>query len=330
MIRVLAVVSLLATAAAHAAPLSTTDFATAVDALASQVDEPVGLRANAQSRLLGLERGDLVIAINGEPAIAGGHGWSGLHLDRAIQTLTVLRGAKELTLTLHLKLDAVTQHLAVDRLTELVDRTRQGGARDYVAATKNGIPSGLLVKQPITYVAAGPHEGDLIRKIDGHVVTTSSDLVKAYEEARDKPQLVLELERSGAPLQITIVLDRPDLALSAAIASIKQVNDITYDVPKAFIDLVLANPMAIMQGARLVPVVKDGKAAGFKLYAVRPGSVYAMLGLNNGDTLQTINGTDITSADKALDASAAFRDTKKVTVVIERRGAKMTMTYMIK
>ncbi len=66
--------------------------------------------------------------------------------------------------------------------------------------------------------------------------------------------------------------------------------------------------MAVAKGARVVPAVKNGKPDGFKLYAIRPSSVYAKLGLQNGDTLQSINGFDLTSADKALEVYTKLRE----------------------
>ncbi|CAN5185901.1 hypothetical protein BH11MYX1_BH11MYX1_05380 [soil metagenome] len=330
MMRVLAFVLFLGVGAVQAAPLSTTDFSAAVGALVNQVDEPVGLIAIARSPLLGLEKGDLVIAINGEPAFSRDYVGSGMHLDRTIQTLTVLRGKKELALTIHLKLDAATEHLDLDRFTEMSDRNKQIGAQGYVPVTKNGAPSGVLVKQPIYFASVWPQEGDLIRKIDGRIVTTSADVASAYESARAKPQFVIELERSGAPFSITVILDRADPAIVAAIASIKKINDTTYEVPKTLLDSVLANPMAVMKGARVVPAVKDGKPSGFKLYAIRPGSLFEMLGLQNGDTLHAVNDNELTTAEQALDAYEALRGAKKWKIMIERRGAKMTLTYTIK
>ena len=80
---------------------------------------------------------------------------------------------------------------------------------------------------------------------------------------------------------------------------IKKIDDTTYEIDKSLVDKVLANPMAVAKGARVVPAVKNGKPDGFKLYAIRPSSVYAKLGLSNGDTIQSINGFELTTADKA-------------------------------
>jgi len=76
--------------------------------------------------------------------------------------------------------------------------------------------------------------------------------------------------------------------------------------------------------------MKDGKSDGFKLYAIRASSVFASLGLLNGDTLQAVNGQELTSADKALDAFTKLASAKTVTLQIVRRGAKVIHTYTLK
>ena len=52
----------------------------------------------------------------------------------------------------------------------------------------------------------------------------------------------------------------------------------------------------------------ERQAHGFKLYAIRPSSVYAKIGLTNGDTLSAINGLELTTADKALEVYTKLRE----------------------
>src|SRR2546427_744949 len=54
--------------------------------------------------------------------------------------------------------------------------------------------------------------------------------------------------------------------------TIKKIDDTHYEIDKKLVDTVLANPMAVGKGARVVPAVKNGKPDGFKLYAIRPSS----------------------------------------------------------
>jgi general secretion pathway protein C len=119
--------------------------------------------------------------------------------------------------------------------------------------------------------------------------------------------------------------------LQAAIDNgVKKIDDNTYEIDKAIVDKALANPMALAKGARVVPAVKNGKPDGFKLYAIRPSSVYSKLGLTNGDTLQSINGFELTSADKALEVYTKLREATQLEVEITRRGKPMSLKYSIR
>jgi general secretion pathway protein C len=113
-------------------------------------------------------------------------------------------------------------------------------------------------------------------------------------------------------------------------AGIKKIDDTTYEIDKALIDKVTANPMAFMKGARVVPAMKNGKPEGIKLYAIRPSSPYAKLGLTNGDTLSSVNGFELTSAEKGLEIYQKLREARNLEVEITRRGKPMTIKYTIK
>jgi len=125
--------------------------------------------------------------------------------------------------------------------------------------------------------------------------------------------------------------DQPKDDLSAAIdAGIKKIDESTFEVDRGLVDKVLANPMAVAKGARVVPSVKNGKANGFKLYAIRPSSVYAKLGLSNGDTIHSINGFDLTSPDKALEVYTKVKEATSLSVSLTRRGKPMNLNYSIR
>lgn len=111
---------------------------------------------------------------------------------------------------------------------------------------------------------------------------------------------------------------------------IRVVNETTRDIDKSLIEKVLANPMAFVKGARVVPAMKDGKPQGFKLYAIRPNSVYAKLGFSNGDTIISVNGFELTSADKALEVYTKLREAKHLEIALLRRGKPVKLTFRIK
>lgn len=144
----------------------------------------------------------------------------------------------------------------------------------------------------------------------------------------------LVLAGASAPITPVAVVEQPagdgDELQAAVDNGIKKIDDNTYEIDKSLVDKVLANPMGIAKGARVVPSVKNGKPDGFKLYAIRPSSVYAKLGLTNGDTLESINGFDLTSADKALEVYTKLREATSLQVQIQRRGKDMTLKYTIR
>ena len=78
----------------------------------------------------------------------------------------------------------------------------------------------------------------------------------------------------------------------------------------------------ISSEGRLVPSFQDGKAQGFKIYAIRPDSIYASCGFQNGDVISLVNGMQIDSPEKALNAYAKTKDADALLVEGTRAGAR--------
>ncbi|MBK7537739.1 MAG: hypothetical protein IPI49_20670 [Myxococcales bacterium] len=122
----------------------------------------------------------------------------------------------------------------------------------------------------------------------------------------------------------------PD-ALAAALAEgVRKVKDGSYVLDRALVDQVLANPMAFLKGTRAVPAIVDGKPVGFKLYAVRPGSAVARLGLVNGDTLQALGGFELGSMEAAMNAYTTLREATSLELTVLRRGERITLRYAVR
>jgi len=137
-----------------------------------------------------------------------------------------------------------------------------------------------------------------------------------------------------SPTPVAAVDEKPagdgDEMQAAVDAGIKKIDDNTYEIDKSLIDKVTSNPMAFMKGARVVPSMKNGKPDGIKLYAIRPTSPYAKLGLTNGDTLQSVNGFELNSVDKGLEIYQKLREATHLEVEVVRRGKPVTLKYSIK
>ncbi len=149
----------------------------------------------------------------------------------------------------------------------------------------------------------------------------------------------LVLLGTTAPITPTPVAEPPTVAAldenkddiqSSIDSGIKKIDESNYEIDKSLVEKVLLNPMAVAKGARVVPSMKNGKPDGFKLYAIRPTSAFAKLGLTNGDTLQSINGFELTSADKALEVYTKLREATSLEVEVTRRGKPVTLKYSIR
>lgn len=112
--------------------------------------------------------------------------------------------------------------------------------------------------------------------------------------------------------------------------SIRKLDEDNYEVAQAEVDNVLSNLSTVATQARIVPNFKNGKADGFKMFSIRPGSIYSKLGLKNGDVIRQINGYDMDSPDRALEIYQKLRSAGSINVSLERRGQPKTLNVSIK
>ncbi|MBN1612265.1 MAG: general secretion pathway protein GspC [Polyangiaceae bacterium] len=117
----------------------------------------------------------------------------------------------------------------------------------------------------------------------------------------------------------------------AEIASkIQKVSDTEFNVDRGVVDKILENQAELMRSARIVPEQQDGKVVGIRMFGVRPDTLLGTLGFQNGDRLESINGFNMASPEKALEAYARLRTASALNVKISRRGQPMAIDYHIK
>jgi general secretion pathway protein C len=111
---------------------------------------------------------------------------------------------------------------------------------------------------------------------------------------------------------------------------IKKTGEHTFEVQRGTVDSLLGNMSMLSRSARIVPEIKDGRAAGFRLFSVRPDGPFAKIGLQNGDVISAINGLDMSSPDKALEVYTKLKSAGHLSVGLERNGQKITKEYNIR
>ena len=112
-------------------------------------------------------------------------------------------------------------------------------------------------------------------------------------------------------------------------SGIRALADGAYAVPKDDVARVLANLDKVALEGRIVPAFKDGEASGFKLFAIRPDSLFSRIGLHDGDVVKRINGYELNSVERALDVYAQLKDSGRIEIELERRGSTVRKTYYV-
>jgi general secretion pathway protein C len=126
---------------------------------------------------------------------------------------------------------------------------------------------------------------------------------------------------AGAPGAVN-----PDIA-----KGIRKVGANEWDIDRSVVDKILENQAELMKTARIIPDKEGDKVKGVRLFGIQSGSLLSLLGMENGDRLQTINGFDVSSPEKALEAYARLRaGADKLQLQINRRGTDSNLDYNIK
>jgi general secretion pathway protein C len=157
----------------------------------------------------------------------------------------------------------------------------------------------------------------------------------------------VHLDNAGQPEYLDLFEEPPAAAAPAAVAAtpaagasdplaaeldkgIKKTGEHNYEIQRGTLESVLGNMNLLSRSARIVPEIRDGKAAGFRLYSVRPDGPFAKIGMQNGDVISSINGLEITSPEKALEVYAKLKSASHLSVGIERNGQRATKEYNIR
>lgn len=133
----------------------------------------------------------------------------------------------------------------------------------------------------------------------------------------------------SAPTAVAIVPKPTDALPSATGEGIKKLDEHHYNIERSTVNNALTNLNDLAMQARIVPSFKNGQANGFKLFSIRPDSLYSKIGIQNGDVIQGINGLDINSPDKALEAYGKLKSANALDLKVERNGQSVNYHYAI-
>lgn len=131
------------------------------------------------------------------------------------------------------------------------------------------------------------------------------------------------------PMGMRVARPTPTTPTPAVRAGIRTVSADEVLLTRAALDEVLANQAGLLAQVRVIPHEENGRVVALKMYGIRRSSFMGLLGFQNGDGLRSINGHDLTSPDRALEAYARLRSENELRVQLQRRGQTITRTIRI-
>lgn len=183
-------------------------------------------------------------------------------------------------------------------------------------------------EQQIHFVGDEIQEGTTIRSVTRNKVVL---LRNGREEILEKDE-----DQSASPSSASVSARSSRTAKArntgngSEAVTVRKVGDNNFVMDRREVEGVLQDFNKLLTQIRVVPHFADGKPDGFKVFNIRPGSIFASLGMVNGDIIKRVNGLDITGPEQALQMFQQLRDESQVTVDLERFRKNLTLQYEIR
>ncbi len=206
------------------------------------------------------------------------------------------------------------------------------GARFSVIRKETGAtadPKGLVLKGVITYKPgfAFIENKDAIQRLFklGDDVFGAGKLTAVYADR-------VSISQHGSIFELKFPAIETVAAKTPAGGSVvrgpqKSRREMTFD--REQIKKFLENPNELLTGARLMPILKDGRQEGFLVREVKPGGFYENIGLMNGDIILRANNLELNSPGDGVKIFNMIKELDRMELDIIRNGVPMTQVFQI-
>jgi general secretion pathway protein C len=148
-----------------------------------------------------------------------------------------------------------------------------------------------------------------------------------------EPKRVIIL-RNGKQESLLVFEEEGPVIAAAPVSSagreIRQVEKNQYEIDRIEFEASTNNLAELMTQARVVPNLKAGKVNGYKVFAIKPDSLYQKIGLKNGDVIERVNGMEITGPEQALELFQQLKTESHFQIDLLRRGRKEILIYTVR
>jgi general secretion pathway protein C len=96
-----------------------------------------------------------------------------------------------------------------------------------------------------------------------------------------------------------------------------------FAVPREEVENAAQNPAALYSQARILPRYAEGKMIGVQLNAIRPGSLFAQVGIQDGDTVTQVNGVTVATPEDGQRLLQEFSSGGELRVTVQGRDGQV-------
>jgi general secretion pathway protein C len=104
----------------------------------------------------------------------------------------------------------------------------------------------------------------------------------------------------------------------------------TVVVKRSEVDESLRNVHQLLSQVRIRPHFTDGVADGLVVSNIKPNSIFARMGLRNGDIVQGLNGRNIQTPDDVMEMYERLKSGSRLAVQVMRNGEEKIINYQIR
>jgi general secretion pathway protein C len=108
------------------------------------------------------------------------------------------------------------------------------------------------------------------------------------------------------------------------LGGVRQVSKDQWVMDREDVDDAIAHLPELLTKARVVPNFTDGKADGFRIFAIREDSLYANIGLQNGDILRRVNNIEVGNPQNFLQVFEQLKDEENIKIDLVRNNKEET------
>ena len=148
------------------------------------------------------------------------------------------------------------------------------------------------------------------------------------------------LDRNGSEEVLELTAGRGPAGGTAASATtgvpaaggekIRKTGDDKFMIDRRELEKTVDNLNDVFTQARAVPFFQDWKTFGFRVFAIKPGSVFEKIGLQNGDVIQRVNGVELTDPTKAISLFTELQNEGHIAVDLKRNQQSKSFSYEIR